>query len=143
MPNENQLFLFVCVDDMKMVGNKDKVGPMWEILRKDIDLEEPTPAESKYVWGCTHRNAEADHPTVQAKTDLFRRITTTGVTDEKQNKHDNPLSRSPHGVVAWQHTTKSAPRGIASLLGKAYRHASRREHRTWMVIHFHPMVCSN
>ena len=50
MPNENQLFLFVCVDDMKMVGNKDKVGPMWEILRKDIDLEEPTPAESKYVW---------------------------------------------------------------------------------------------
>ena len=50
--------------------------------------------------GCTRRQAEVYHETVQAKADLFQRITATGVTNEKQNnsKHFSPSS------TAWSET---------------------------------------
>ena len=36
------LFLSVYVDDLKLAGKKQNINPTWEVLMKDVDLEEPT-----------------------------------------------------------------------------------------------------
>ena len=36
------LFLSVYVDDIKMVGNKQNMAPMWKKSLKNVDLDEPT-----------------------------------------------------------------------------------------------------
>ena len=42
--NKTTLFLSVYVDDIRMVGDNRSSAPMWETLRKNIDLEDPTPS---------------------------------------------------------------------------------------------------
>ena len=37
------LFLSIHVDDLKVVAEKQNMGPMCEILQQEIDLEDPTP----------------------------------------------------------------------------------------------------
>ena len=39
---EKGLFLSVYVDDMKLAGKKQNLDPMWKLLNKEVDLEEPT-----------------------------------------------------------------------------------------------------
>ena len=30
------------VDDIKLIGKKQNLDPMWKLLNKEVDLEEPT-----------------------------------------------------------------------------------------------------
>ena len=62
------------------------MGLMWTILRKDDDLEEPTPSWNQVYVGFTQGEAEVDNHVVQANVDLFRRITTTEVTNEQRHE---------------------------------------------------------
>ena len=62
-----------------MCGEEEHCG-----LRKEIDLEDPTFCCTSRISGCTQRNEEVGHRVVQARKDLLRSITTTEVTDEKQ-----------------------------------------------------------
>ena len=39
---EQELFLSMYVDDIKLAGRKQNIDPMWQILVKDVDLGEPT-----------------------------------------------------------------------------------------------------
>ena len=39
---EKGLFLSVYVDDIKLVGKKHNIDPMSKVLKKEVDLEEPT-----------------------------------------------------------------------------------------------------
>ena len=59
-------------------------------LRKEIDLEEWTTVLSQEYFGCTQREAGVDQHAVQTKTHLFRRITGTEVTNEKQSQKKYP-----------------------------------------------------
>ena len=76
---------------------------MWDlcgkIQRKEVDLEDPTPLLNEIFFGCTQREAEVDHHAVQAKADLFRRITSTEVTDEKKETTSRP-------ITAWSYDTE-------------------------------------
>ena len=63
------------------------------MLDLDNDLEDPTPSLNQIFWGCIQTRAEA----VQAKADLFQRITASEVTSEKQNISD----KSSQPVTAW------------------------------------------
>ena len=36
------LFLSVYVDDIKLVGKKQNLHPMWKVFKKEVDLGEPT-----------------------------------------------------------------------------------------------------
>ena len=36
------LFLSVYVDDVKLAGKKQNINPMWKVLKKEVDLGEPT-----------------------------------------------------------------------------------------------------
>ena len=58
---------------------------VWNILRKDIDLEDPTSLLTKVCLGWSQRSSEVDREAFQSKAVLFRRITTTEVTEEKQS----------------------------------------------------------
>ena len=45
---EQKLVLSVYVDDIKMVGKKQNLAPMWKKLMKDVDMEEhPTGMQTK------------------------------------------------------------------------------------------------
>jgi hypothetical protein len=48
-----KLFLAVYVDDFKMSGPKGNLAKGWDLIRKQIKTENPTPA-GKYL-GCDHR----------------------------------------------------------------------------------------
>ena len=39
---EKGLFLSVYVDDIKLAEKKQNMNPMWKVLNKEVDLEEPT-----------------------------------------------------------------------------------------------------
>ena len=55
-----KLFLSVYVDDIKMIGCKESSAPMWRRLRKNLDLEDPTPIVDKVHLGCTDGAAAID-----------------------------------------------------------------------------------
>ena len=127
----SQLFLSEHVDDIKTVAKTEKLGHVWKVLRKEIDLEDSTLLLNQ-VFFAPKREAESDHHAVQAKTDLFRRITTTKVTNGKQDTHTQiSLIRSLRGVTAWKHTPKHVSKGTASLLARG----CSTEQQSW-----HPSV---
>ena len=53
--SKTELFLSVCVDDVKMAGKKQKISPMWKKLMKNVDLDEPTSCLDHVNLGCTQR----------------------------------------------------------------------------------------
>ena len=59
-----------------------------------------------FAGSCTQRKPGVDHHAVQARAHVFRRIATTEVTDDKQNKIQILLKRLPRGVVTWKGTPK-------------------------------------
>ena len=52
------LFLSVYVDDIKMAGKTENLGPTWKMLMKDVDLEEPTSFLNHVYLGCTKKNVQ-------------------------------------------------------------------------------------
>ena len=49
------LFLSVFVDDIKLDGKKQNIGPMWKLLNKEVDLGEPTSFLDHVFLGGTQR----------------------------------------------------------------------------------------
>ena len=41
---------YLCVDDIKLAGKKQNIGPTWKILMKDVDLEEPASSLTMSIW---------------------------------------------------------------------------------------------
>ena len=55
---EKGLFLSLYVDDMKLAGKKQNIDPMWKLLNKEVDLEEPTSFLDHVYLGCTQRQCQ-------------------------------------------------------------------------------------
>ena len=55
---EKGLFLSVYVDDIKLVGKKQNLDPMWKVHNKEVDLGEPTYFLDLVYMGCTQRQCE-------------------------------------------------------------------------------------
>ena len=49
------LFLFVYVDDIKLAWKKQNIDPMWKLLNKKVDLEEPISFIDYVYLGCTQK----------------------------------------------------------------------------------------
>ena len=136
---KSQLCFSVHVDDVRMVGKKQILGRMWNILRKGMGLGDPVPLLNQVYLDCTQREAEVEHEAVQAEADLFRRITSAEVANKKQDTKEKQLvSRSQRGVTTWQDMLKSAMKGIVSLLEKVRQHWSWRKRHAWMITIFCP-----
>ena len=55
---EKGLFLSLYVDDIKLAGKKQNLDPMWKLLKKEVDLGEPTSFLDHVHFGCIQRQCE-------------------------------------------------------------------------------------
>ena len=46
------------VEDKKLDGKKQNIGPMWKVLNKETDLGEPTSFFDHVYLGCTQKRCE-------------------------------------------------------------------------------------
>ena len=65
------LFLSVYVDDIKLAGNKQNLGPMWKLLNKEVDLGEPTSFLDRENLGCTQRQCQISKDIVDNYRAMF------------------------------------------------------------------------
>ena len=59
------LFLSVYVDEIRTIGRKQNVGPMWKRVQKEIDLEYTTLSIDQVFLGCTLWEAKVASRSVQ------------------------------------------------------------------------------
>ena len=72
IPNWECLFVHrVYVDDIKLAGKKQNLDPMWRVLNKEVDLEEPTFFLDHENLGCTPRQCEISKNTVDNYRTMF------------------------------------------------------------------------
>ena len=62
---EKKLFLSVYVDDLKMVGKKENMEPMWAELRKHLNLDPPSKMIDNQYLGSTQREIIPDPVNVE------------------------------------------------------------------------------
>ena len=53
------------VDDIKLAGKKQNIDPMWKVLNKEVDLEEPTSFLDHENLGFTQRPCEVSKDNVK------------------------------------------------------------------------------
>ena len=75
------LFLSVYVDDIKLAGKKQNIDPMWKLLNKEVDLEEPTFLDHVYL-GCTQRPCEINKDIVDNYRTMFESRISAGGTEK-------------------------------------------------------------
>ena len=81
------------------------------------------PFMNQVYWCCTQREAEVDHEAVQTESDLFPRITTVEVMNEKQHKGKHPFShRLQRGVATWEDMPTHVLKDAVRLREKARQH---------------------
>ena len=59
------------VDDIKLAGKKQNIDPMWKLLNKEVDLEEPTSFLDHVYLGCTQRQCEINKDIVDNYRTMF------------------------------------------------------------------------
>ena len=68
------------VDDIKLAGKKQNLDPMWKLLKKEVDLGEPTSFLDHENLGCTQRECEISKDIVDNYRIMFEsRISAGGV----------------------------------------------------------------
>ena len=68
---QKALFLSVYVDDIKLVGKKQNIKPMWKVLNKEVDLGEPTSFRDHVYLGCIQRQCEISKDIVDNHRTMF------------------------------------------------------------------------
>ena len=79
---EKGLFLSVYVDDIKLAGKKQNIDPMWKLLKKEVDLEEPTSFLDHVYLGCTQRQCEISKDIVDNYRTMFESRISAGRTEK-------------------------------------------------------------
>ena len=96
---EKGLFLSVYVDDIKLVGRKQNIDPMWKVLNKEVDLGEPTSFLDHVYLRCTQRQCEISKDIADTNRTMFEsRISAKGT--EKLPYSENFVF--PHGLMIWK-----------------------------------------
>ena len=78
------------VDDRELSGKKQNIDPMWKVLMKHIDLEEPTSFLDHVYLGCTQRERETSKDIVDNYNKMFE-------SSEKYLAWGNLMRPSLHG----------------------------------------------
>ena len=68
---EKGLFLSVYEDDIKMIGKKQNLDPMWRVFNKEVDLGEPTSFLDHVHLGCTQQQCEKSKDIVDNHRTVF------------------------------------------------------------------------
>ena len=98
---EKGLFLSVYVDDIKLAGKKHNIDPMWKVLNKEADLEEPTSFLDHVYLGCTQRQCE------------------------KRNYHSLKTIVSLHGRMTWLVMQRSVWNDILSWQTRRHNNSTK------------------
>jgi hypothetical protein len=70
-----QLFLSAYVDDYKMAGKKENIGPMWATLRSNgLELEPAVSLKSNVYLCCAQREIQPDMDLLFAKREMMTRL---------------------------------------------------------------------
>ena len=77
---EKGLFLSVYVDDIKLAGKKQNINPMWNVLNKEVDLEEPKSFLDLVYLGCAQRQCEISKDIVDNYRTMFESSISAGAT---------------------------------------------------------------
>ena len=77
--SEKGLFLSVYEFDIKLVGKKQNLDPMWKLLNKEVDLGEPTSFLDHVYLGCTQRQCEISKDIVDNHRTMFESRISAGV----------------------------------------------------------------
>ena len=96
---EKGLFSSVYVDDIKLAGKKQNIGPVWKVLNKEVDLGEPTSFLDHVYLGCTQRQCEVSQDIV----DNYRTMFVTRISAVKQKSfHTLRIFVFLHGLMIWR-----------------------------------------
>ena len=84
-----------------MAGRRESLAPMWAILRKNIELEDPIPLVDQVYLVCTQRAATVDEEAIRTQTEMFQ-INTTANVEETFKKI---TGHNIHKVSSWSYDT--------------------------------------
>ena len=101
---EKGLFLSVYVDDIKLAGKKQNLDPMWKVLKKEVDLGEPTSFLDHVYLGCTQRQCVISKDIVDHYRTMFEKRNFCG--EEYRNYHSLKIFVSLHGLMTWPGSCK-------------------------------------
>ena len=76
------LFLSVYVDDIKLAGKKHNIELMWKVLKKEVDLGEPTSFLDHVCLGCTQRQCEISKDIVDNYRIMFESRSSAGALEK-------------------------------------------------------------
>ena len=79
---EKGLFLSVYVDDIKLAGKKQNIDPMWKVVKKEVDLGEPTSFLDHVYLVCTQRQCEISKDVVDNDRIMFESRISAGATEK-------------------------------------------------------------
>ena len=65
MHRKKQLFLSIYVDDLKMAGRQANIPPLWEELKKYLDLDPPSKMTENQYLGSSQRDIVPDPVNVE------------------------------------------------------------------------------
>ena len=105
---EKGLFLSVFVDDLKMVGKKQNLDPMWKLLNKEVDLGEPTSFLDHVYLDCTQRQSEISKNTVDNDRTMFEPRISSGGVEKSPFPQNLRISSSSYDIAG--HAKKSVER---------------------------------
>ena len=75
MHYDKKLFLSAYVDDYKMAGRAENIGPMWAAMKAaGLDLEPSVPLSKNVCLGCGQMDVEPDPALISQKLECFQRI---------------------------------------------------------------------
>ena len=76
---QKRLFSSVHVDDIKLAGQKHNIDPKWKVLKKEVDVGEPTSFLDHVYLGCTQRQCDISKDIVDNYRAMFEsRISAEG-----------------------------------------------------------------
>ena len=79
---EKGLFLSVYVDDIKFSGKKENIDPIWKVLKKEVDLGEPTSFLDHVCLGCAQRQCETSKDVVDNCWTMFESSISAGAIEK-------------------------------------------------------------
>ena len=93
------------MDDVKLAGKTENLGPTWKILMKDVDLGEPTSFLDHVYLGCTQRECQISKDIVDNYRSMFESRISARPTEkcQKQKPRGNLMpKRYLHGPMTWK-----------------------------------------
>ena len=80
--DQEDCFLSVHVDDIKLAGKRENTEPTWKILMEDVDLGEPTSFLDHVYLGCTQKECQISKDIVANYRDMFESRISAGAIDK-------------------------------------------------------------